>query len=121
MTTLTQGLRSFEFLISEGNGQISRDSATLAAGDLVAGTVLGKVTATGKYKLHDAGASDGTEDAVAVLAYDTDASSAEQSCTVVARLAEVSTDILTWKSGISAANKAAGILNLATASQIVAR
>lgn len=41
-----------------------------SAQTLVVGTVLGKVTATGKYKVQDASASDGSEVAAAVLIAD---------------------------------------------------
>lgn len=48
----------------------TRDVITVnvaTAGTLPVGTVLGKVTATGKYKVQDASASDGSEIAAAVL------------------------------------------------------
>ena len=62
MATYTEPARPLEFLVSEGNGQISRDQIVLVsgAGALVAGRVLGKVTASGKYKAYDNTASDGT-------------------------------------------------------------
>lgn len=49
-------------------------NVTLAAseGTLARGSVLGKVTATGKYKLTDKASSDGSEVASMILAEDTD-------------------------------------------------
>jgi hypothetical protein len=46
MSTLTEGKHPTEFLLSEGNGSISREEITIAAAAaaLVAGTVLGKIT-----------------------------------------------------------------------------
>lgn len=44
MATLTEGRYSGEFMISEGNGTISREAVTLDTGDLQPGTVLGKIT-----------------------------------------------------------------------------
>jgi hypothetical protein len=45
MTVLTEGRYAAEYLISEGNGTISREVGTLAAGqNLAAGTVLGKAS-----------------------------------------------------------------------------
>lgn len=45
MTTLTETNHTAEFLISEGNGSISRESISVIAGDaLPAGQVLGKIT-----------------------------------------------------------------------------
>ena len=52
MTVLTQGMQPLEFLISEANSSRSRDQATVTIAGAVAlpsGTVLGKITATGKY------------------------------------------------------------------------
>ena len=47
------------------------------AGSLVKGTVLGKVTETGKYKAYSNVANDGTQTAKRILAEDVDATSAE--------------------------------------------
>lgn len=98
MATYTEPARPLEFLISEGNGQISRDEVTVAsgAGALKAGRVMGIVTSGGKYKAYDNGASDGTEVAAGVLAYDVDATSGDQAAVVIARLAEVKAAGLGW-------------------------
>lgn len=54
------------------------DSVVIASGQtLSAGAVLGKVTSTGKYALVDSTASDGSENPVAILAVDVDASAAD--------------------------------------------
>ena len=47
------------------------------AGDLKKGTVLGKVTETGKYKAYSNVANDGTQTAKLILAEDADATSLE--------------------------------------------
>lgn len=45
MTTLTEGRHAGEFIVSEGNGLISREEITVNAGEsLVAGQVLGEIT-----------------------------------------------------------------------------
>lgn len=70
MTILTQGIEPLEFLLSEGEGMFSRDQATVTIAGGVAlpsGTVLGKITASGKYVAHNTGASDGSQNAAAVL------------------------------------------------------
>ena len=58
----------------------SRGEITIVsgAGSLGVGTVLGKVTANGKYTASDPAAGDGSEVAVAVLLDDVDATSADQ-------------------------------------------
>lgn len=69
MALVTEGRHTGHFLLSEANGSRSRDVITLASGsgDLVAGAVLGKITASDKYVPHDPTASDGSETAVGVL------------------------------------------------------
>lgn len=47
------------------------------AGVLTTGTVLGKITASGKFKAYQDGASDGSEVAKLILAEDVDATSAD--------------------------------------------
>lgn len=82
-----------EFLLSEANGSISRDEIVVAsgAGDLAAGTVLGKITASGKYTVYDAAVdpADGSETAVGVLYAPVDATSADAAGVMIARHAEV--------------------------------
>lgn len=70
MTVLTQGLQPLEFLISEANSSFSRDqfTATVAgAAALPSGTVMGRITATGKLIKYLDGAVDGSQTAVGVL------------------------------------------------------
>lgn len=114
MATYTEPVRALEFLVSEGNGQISRDQIVLVsgAGALKAGRVLGKVTASGKFKAYDNGASDGTEVAAGVLAYDVDATSGDQPAVMFARLAEVKAAGLGWGSNDNT-GKTAGLADLA--------
>ena len=71
MTVLTQGNEPYEFLLSEATGMRSRSQATVTIAGAVAlasGTVLGKVTATGKFVRYDeTGTDDGRRVAAAVL------------------------------------------------------
>jgi hypothetical protein len=72
MATLTQGIESLEFLLSEGNGKRAREQVTVTIAGSVAlpsGTVLGKITASGKYIKQADGASDGSQVAAGVLGY----------------------------------------------------
>lgn len=63
-----------------GPAQLVTDSITIAsgAGVLARGTVLGKVTASGKYIKSATAASDGSQTPVAILADTVDATSADQ-------------------------------------------
>ncbi len=57
-----------------GNQKIVTDTVTIGAGTLARGTVLGKVTASGNYIQSVAGAADGSQNPVAILADAADAS-----------------------------------------------
>ena len=120
MTTLTESNHAGEHLISEASGTRSRDAVTILSGQtLVAGTVLGRVTASGKYAAHDPAASDGTQAAAAVLYAAVDASAGDVGGTITARDAEVDSASLTWAAGISVPNKSAAIAALAALGIIV--
>jgi hypothetical protein len=85
------------------------------AGVLYPGTVLGKITASSKFVLHDAGLSNGAEVADAILFHKVDATSAD--VTTVATVRGPSTingNDLIFKSGISNANKLAAKTALRT-------
>jgi hypothetical protein len=114
MTLLTESAHTGEYLLSEGNGAISREQVVVTGGDYPAGQVLGIITASGQYTAHHPTAADGSEVAATILYGPVNASVADADGVITARLAEVNDDLLTWKSGISAPDKAAGIVALAT-------
>lgn len=97
MTTLNEGFHVGEFLLSEANGELSREQITVAqtGAAMVSGTVLGKVTASGKYKAYSNAASDGTEVAAAVLWNELSAATGDVKATVIARQAEVMASAMT--------------------------
>ena len=83
------------------------------AGKLDAGTVLGKITASGKYVLHDAALANGAEVAAAILFHSIDATSADvKTVGTVNGPATINGHMLTFKAGISDANKKAAIAAL---------
>ena len=122
MTTFSETNRIGDVLKFEAHQNFNREVVTMISGqDLVAGTVLGKITASGKYTLHNNAGGDGSEVAIAVLLFDCDASGGDTPAVILARgPAIVSNDDLVFKSGISAPNRAAAITNLASLG-IVAR
>ncbi len=93
----TQQVRAGEFILSEGNGHISRDEITILNGQgvLQAGTVLGKVTASGKYVAYDNAATNGSQTAAGVLYAQVDATSADATALGIMRHAEVKASFLT--------------------------
>ena len=108
-----EGNHGQEWLLSELE-EISFETGMLISGqNVVSGEVLGLITESKKYTLHNAAATDGSQDAVAISMNDCDASGGDTKCLVVARIADVAETKLTWKSGISAPNKTAAIANLA--------
>lgn len=96
--TLTEGMHTGEFLLSEANGTRSREQGILdtTGATLAAGTVIGKITATGKLAAYDnAAVTAGLGTAIGILyANGADATPASQ-VTYIARDAEVRSGALT--------------------------
>src|SRR5665213_1053915 len=118
MPSLTEQTYPGEFLISESNGRGSRDDATvtvLAGQKMVPGTVLGKITATGKYVPYDDRDTDGRENAAAILygptldATDDDANT-DFDAVIIDFAAEVRAALLVWVVG---ASESGGLSDLA--------
>lgn len=97
MTELTEGKTALECVVSEANGNRSRDQVTVVSGQtLKACDVVGKITASDKYAIYNDAAVDGTEVAAGILGYDVDASGADAEGVIIARDAEVNADELGW-------------------------
>jgi hypothetical protein len=121
MPVLNEGRYAGEFIVSEGNGRISRETITVLSGqNLQAAAVLGKVTASGKYKVLAPAAVDGSEVAAGILYDAVDASAADAEGVVIIRLAEVNAAELVWPAGITAGQKTTALGQLA-AVNIIAR
>ena len=126
LETKTEGARNLAFVLSEGNGKISRDVVTIAsgAGKLEAGTVLGRITASENYiASQDAEivGKEGAETAMAVLAYRVDATSEDVEAVVIARHAEVKEPMLVFDATVDNASKIAAKLEQLSAATIIAR
>lgn len=123
MAALTEGRHAAEFILSEGNGHVSRDAVTIVsgAGKLAAGTVLGKITASGKFTASPATGTDGSQTAAAVLLAPVDATSADIVGVAVTRACEVNGNLLAYDATVDDATKrAAKATQLATVG-IIAR
>ncbi len=106
MPNVTDSPRAGGFIVSEGNGTISRDPGTLIAGqNLKPGTVLGLITASTKYTQLAPGAVDGSEVAAGALYDAVDASAADADCVVLRRLSEWNDSELIWPDGITGPQK----------------
>ena len=86
MPVLTEPPSMGDVLKYEVNPNYTREVITLLAGmPYPVGAVLGRITASGKYKLATSGGTDGAQTATAVLIYAVDATLADAIGIVVAR------------------------------------
>ncbi|HXF89601.1 MAG TPA: head decoration protein [Xanthobacteraceae bacterium] len=121
MPTLTMAPTLGDLLKYELNGNYNRETVTLKAGtNYPLGAVLGRITATGKYRLSPAAqviGDEGAETAVAVLIEAVDATAADAAGLVIARgPAIVSKAALVFDTSVDqAAEKDAKHAQLATA------
>lgn len=105
MANLTEGRHSAEFVVWESGVEVAfaREEVTILSGEnLVAGAVIAKITASGKYVAWDPAQSaegDGSTDAVAILVDDVDASAGDVVGTAIVRDAVVRRASLNWNSG----------------------
>src|ERR671918_195679 len=115
MPELQEGRHAGEFVVSEGNGKISRETITVLSGEtLEAGAVLGKVKAL------DPAAVDGSEVAAGILYDAVDAAAADAEGVAIVRLAEVNAAELVWPAGITGPEQTTALGELA-ALTIIAR
>lgn len=112
-----------DWLKYEAGSYYSRDTAIIAsgAGVLKTGTVLGKLSASGKYVPAAASGSDGSQTAVAVLISPVDATSADAKAVIVARHAIVSHNGLAYGATINDSTKRAAANGQLAAAGILVR
>lgn len=117
MTVYTEKAHALSCLISEANGNRSRENVVVASGNVIdANQVVGKITATGKYAAYDNGASDGTQTAAGIATHYVDATAGDTPLAIMARDCEVIRDELHFLTG---ADEAAGYVDLAAAGIVV--
>ncbi|MFN7226854.1 MAG: head decoration protein [Holosporales bacterium] len=103
MPSLSESNYLGDLLKYEAPNLFSRESITVAAGaNLSLGTVLGRVTASGKYVILAPAASDGSQTAAAVLLGDAAAASADAKGLILARHGIVADHALVWPGSITA-------------------
>lgn len=123
MTALVKLPTPGDVLKYEVEPNYTRDVITLLAGmPYPVGSVLGKITASGKYKLATSGGTDGAQTAVAVLLYPVDATLADAQGIVVARGPSiVSRAALAYDATVNDAGKITTKLGQLAAVGIIAR
>lgn len=125
-TSFTETPRDLAFVLSEANRTLSREPITIVSGSGIvkAGTVLGKITATGKYapspNASTAG-KEGAETANAIAAYEVDATSADVATVGITNDAEVKKPMLVYDSTVDDDTKKATKLTQLRAVTIKAR
>ena len=114
MSVLAEPLNLGDLLKYEAPNLYSRDRVTVASGqNLPLGTVLGIVTASGRYKQIDPSAEDGTQVAAGVLLQACDAALIDRDDgLVVARHAVVAHHALAWPDAITTAEQLTAIAQL---------
>lgn len=110
MDMKTEQARNLAFILTEANGNRSRDTVTIVSGEgkLEPGTVLGMVTISEKYVVSPNASvvgKEGAEDATAILAYGVDATSADVKAVVVSGDAEVKSPMLIYDASVDDAVK----------------
>jgi len=112
--TFTDKQRTGEHLVSEVDINLSRKTITLLTGQVYKpGSVLGKVTASDKYTLHDPAGVDGTETAVGVLYAEVDATAADAPGVMHYQLAVIKPTKLNWLAGVTEGEKTTALAALA--------
>jgi hypothetical protein len=117
---LTESIGAGAFIASEANGKRSRDNVTVtlvAGATLKAGTVLGRLTATGKYVPYDNAGGDGSDVAYGILYAELvnsdDDNPKDLEGVVLNQDCEVAEGDLVWADGLVDADKAAAKVDLA--------
>ena len=112
----TEARHPGEHIVSEANGALSREQGVLITGqNLVAGAVLGLITASSKYTELDPAAGDGSQVAAGILFAAVDATDADADCVVNVRQCEVMAAALTWPSAITGPEQTAAEAELVAA------
>lgn len=107
MTIVYEGSHAGEFILSEADHGYSRDNITVASGSgvILPGDVLGKISASGKFKKSTATGADGGQTAVAVAVTGCDATSADKVIPGIVRAAQVKASELTYDASVDDATK----------------
>jgi len=122
-STFTEGSHPQEFILTEANGSRSRANAKIKANTaaIAVGQVLRRIAGTTDDAENYVPITVGnTATHIAMYAAPNDAANV-QYIAVLARDAEVNGKLLVWPAGMSAADIAQGIANLASASGIIVR
>ena len=110
-TTITEGRYASDWLKREADSHFSREEVIILSGQgkLVTGTVVGKVTASGKYKVVTVAAADGSQNAAGIVISAGDATSADAPAVIIARDAIVAHQQLRYGADVDTAAERAAV------------
>lgn len=114
MLTINEGRYASDWLKAESHTSgYSREEVIVVsgAGKLVSGTVLGKITASGKYTPVTVAAADGSQNAAGILLDPVDASAADVSAVIIARDAIVVQQGLVYGADVNTAPERLAVQN----------
>lgn len=122
-TVAIDGMGDGAFCIGENNPNLSNEDVTVLANAIVypAGTVMGQITASKKWKHWDVAAVDGSEVAKGILFGRKEISAADQKGVIVARHQVVNGNAISYLAAATDPQKAAAEAALATAMIMVRR
>jgi len=100
-----------DWLKREADSHYSREEIVVVSGEgvLESGTILGKITASGKYRRHTVAGADGGETAAAILMWKVDATSADAAGVAVVRDAIVAQQALLYGTDVDTAPERAAV------------
>lgn len=103
MSVIKSKKRTGDFLVTESNGYRSRDTKVFPAGiDIEAGTLIGSITADGKCVKYAPTANNGSENVAGIVLGNVESADSDVRGVVIARDAEVASDLLVYSEGATA-------------------
>jgi hypothetical protein len=121
MTAITEGLNLGDLLKYEAPNLYSREQVTVVAGqNLALGAVVGRITASAKFKVFDPAATDGSELPAGILLGACDATLIDRDdAMLLARHGMVASNAVVWPAGITTEQKTTALAQLSSLGVLV--
>jgi hypothetical protein len=121
MTAITEGLNLGDLLKYEAPNLYSREQVTVVAGqNLELGAVVGRITATAKFKVFDPAATDGSELPAGILLGACDATLIDRDdALLLARHGMVASNAVVWPAGLTVEQKTTALAQLSSLGVLV--
>ena len=121
MTAITEGLNLGDLLKYEAPNLYSREQVTVVAGqNLALGAVVGRITASAKFKVFDPAATDGSELPAGILLGACDATLIDRDdALLLARHGMVASNAVVWPAGITTEQKTTALAQMSSLGVLV--